>query len=202
MQYIEGYYQKGKAKVRLLHTSTNTKSVDVYINNCLLLKDFRFKYSSEYLNLPEGSYQIDIFPEGVSNRPNLTKYLKVIANKSYTLVATDQMDALQLLVISDDEFVHSGETKIRFFHLSPNTPTVDIAIYKGDTIFPHIEYGEVTDYLSLIPMTVDLEVRKVGTKEVTFLLKRVNVKPNLAYTIAIVGLTEENLHLEAIFLVP
>jgi hypothetical protein len=128
--------------------------------------------------------------------------LEVVQGITYTFAALNSDGKTTFLTVSDDEMVPPGETKVRFLHLSPTAPKVDIAVKKGDVIFSDLEFRSVTNYLPLTPMTVDLEIRLAGTKDVVLPINRVNVKPDLAYTIAVVGLPGETPRLEAIFLVP
>ncbi|WP_417900145.1 DUF4397 domain-containing protein [Bacillus haimaensis] len=190
------------SKVRVLHGAPRTKIVDVYINKELILRGLRYKNSSEYLELPAGSYQVELTITDKPSQILSSSMLEIAQGTSYTLAALNSDGKTTILPVSDDEEVPPGETKVRFLHLSPTSPNVDIAVKKGDVIFSDLEFRSVTDYLPLTPMTVDLEIRLAGTKEVVLPINRVNVKPDLAYTIAVVGLPGESPNLDAIFLVP
>lgn len=190
------------SKLRVLHGAPRTTIVDVYINKELILRGLRYKNSSEYLELPAGSYQVELTITDKPSQLLSSSMLDVAQGISYTLAALNSDGNTTILPVSDDEEVPSGETKVRFLHLSPTAPKVDIAVKKGDVIFSNLEFRSVTDYLPLTPMTVDLEIRLAGTKDVVLPINKVNVKPDLAYTIAVVGLPGEPPNLEAIFLVP
>lgn len=191
----------GHARIRFFHSSPVAETIHVHVNKQLLLKDLHDKNTSEYLELPEGSYQID-FTRGDSSHSILTETINIETNQSYTIATIGLEDALQLLLVTDDDYIPMNETKIRFLHLATNNPIVDIAVHKGDIVFPKVAFGTVTDYLPLTPMTVDLEVRKHGTKEVILPLNRVRAKPNLAYSIALVTHSKENTTLQALLLSP
>lgn len=201
-QSVRNISGSNTSKVRVLHGAPRTTILDVYINKELILRGLRYKNSSEYLEIPAGSYQVELT---ITDKPLQilnSSMLEVSQGISYTLAALNFDANTTILPVSDDEKVPPGETKVRFLHLSPSAPKVDIAVKKGDVIFFDLDFRSVTDYLPLTPMTVDLEIRLAGTKDVVLPINRVNVKPDLAYTIAVVGLPGETPNLEAIFLVP
>lgn len=121
-------------------------------------------------------------------------------DKTYTVAAVGKLNNLQLLPIVDQPGVPEGKTKVRFAHLSPDAPAVDIAVKGGNVLFSNVSFKEVTNYLTLAPTTVDLEVRKAGTNEVVLLLLNVKLEPNKVYTIAAVGLAQGTPALEAVIL--
>ncbi|MGM0845407.1 MAG: DUF4397 domain-containing protein [Bacillota bacterium] len=192
--------QDHPAQVRVLHAVPDAPDVDVYVNGNKILSDVSFKDISGFMPLPAGSYHIDIYPAGTSVSTVISKKVTVEAGKIYTLAAVGKGNKLQLLPYVTDPFVPQGETKVRFIHLSPNAPAVDIAVMKGDVIFPKISFKQATDYLGLTPMTVNLEVRAAGTKNTVLSVPNVSLEPNQSYTIFAVGLLNENPELEALLI--
>ncbi|WP_421379017.1 DUF4397 domain-containing protein [Bacillus salacetis] len=194
-----GFRQQDRpAQVRVLHAVPDAPNVDVYVNGNKVLSDVAFKEISGFMPLPAGRYHIDIYPAGTSVSTVISKKVTVEAGKIYTLAAVGKGSKLQLLPYVTDPFVPSGETKVRFIHLSPNAPAVDIAVKKGDVIFPNVSFKQATDYLGLTPMTVNLEVRAAGTKDAVLTVPNVTLKPNQAYTIFAVGLLNDTPELEAL----
>jgi hypothetical protein len=117
----------------------------------------------------------------------LNKKITVEPGKSYTLAAIDSVKKMRLLVFQNQPTVPRNESKVRFIHLSPDTPPLDIAVKDRDVIFPMVSYKQTTEYLGLTPMTVDLEVRGTGSKTVLLPMPRVHFMPNESYTIVFVG---------------
>jgi hypothetical protein len=190
--------QDQPAQVRVLHAVPNAPDVDVYVNGNKILSDIAFKDISGFMPLPAGSYHIDIYPAGTSVSTIISKKVTVEEGKVYTLAAAGKGSKLQLLPFVTDPFIPSGETKVRFIHLAPNAPAVDIAVTKGDVIFPKVSFKQATEYLGLTPMTVNLEVRAAGTKDAVLPVPNVTLKPNQVYTIFAVGLLNETPELEAL----
>ena len=186
------------AYVRVLHAVPDAPNVDVYVNGNKVLSNIAFKDISEFLPLPAGKYHIDVYPAGTSVSTVISKKVTVEAGKIYTLAAVGRGNKLQLLPYVTDPFVPANETKVRFIHLSPDAPAVDIAVQKGDVIFPDVSFKQATDYLGLTPMTVNLEVRAEGTKNAVLTVPNVTLKPNQSYTIFAVGLLGGKPELEAL----
>ncbi|OLS37785.1 DUF4397 domain-containing protein [Bacillus sp. MRMR6] len=179
------------AKIRFLHTSPDAQDVDIYINGHLILKNLAFKQISNYLSLTAGKYHIDIYPAGNMLDSVLNKKISIEPGKSYTFAAIHPVKKLRLLSFVNEPTVPVNESKIRFIHLSPNAPEIDIAVTKRDVVFPNISYKETTDYLGISPMSVDFELREAGSTKVIFPIPKADFKPNQAYTITIVGLLNE-----------
>lgn len=97
---------------------------------------------------------------------------------------------MRLLIYLNQPEVPLNEAKVRFIHLSPDTPPLDIAVKDRDVIFPKVSYKQATEYLGLTPMTVDLEVRMSGSKEIVLPMSKVQFKTNDSYTIVFLGLSK------------
>jgi hypothetical protein len=193
---------QGQAKVRVLHASPDAPAVDLYVNGQPALKGVTFKQQSEYFSVPAGQYQIDIYPAGEKNQPVLTQTVRVEAGNMYTVAAAGQLNELQLIPVVDNDRVNSGNAKVRFWHLSPNAPAVDIAVKGGDVLFRNVPFGKATRYLTLPATTADLEVRVAGTNQVALTVPDVTLNPGQAYTAVAVGFAGAQPPLEAIFLQP
>lgn len=190
------------AKVRILHAAPDAPNVDVYVNGTRVLKDFPYKKITEYLPLPQGKYQVDIYPTGNLVSTIISRKVIVQNGKMYTLAATGTDKNLRLIPFEDNPNVPQGEAKMRVIHLSADTPPVDIAVKNGDVIFQNVSYRKATNYLGVTPMHIDLEAREAGTNNVVLALPDVDLKPNTVYSIYIIGSFDGTPPLEALILVP
>ncbi|ULT55320.1 DUF4397 domain-containing protein [Neobacillus drentensis] len=179
----------GNAQIRFLHTSADSPNVDVYVNGSRVIKDLAFKQVSQHMPLKAGKYHIDIYPAGNMVDSVLNKNITVEEGNSYTLTTIDSVKKMRLLVFLNQPEVPVNEAKVRFIHLSPDSSTLDIAVKDRDVIFPTVSYKQATEYLGLTPMTVDLEVRSAGSKNILLPLPKVSFKPNGSYTIVFLGLS-------------
>jgi hypothetical protein len=186
--------------IRLLHAVPDVPSVDIYVNTNRVLRDVAFKDISDYLTLPAGKYHIDIYPAGTGVSTLVSKKVKIKPGKVYTFAAAGTSNKLQLLPYIDDPSVPRGETKLKFIHLSPDAPAVDIGVKSGDTVFSDISFKKASDYLILTPMTVNLEARKAGTKDKVLDIPHVKLNANQPYTLVAVGLAGRTSELEIMLL--
>jgi hypothetical protein len=184
-------------RVRFLHTSPDAPEVDIYINGQMQVKHLPFRVASNYLPLKPGKYHIDIYPKGNSIDSILNKKITVEPDKSYTLAIIDSVKKMRLLPYLNQPEVPMNESKIRFLHLSADTGALDMAVKDRDIVFPNISYKQTTDYLGIMPMTVDLEVREAGTKTIVLPMPKAQFRPNETYTIVLIGLSKEDPALQA-----
>ncbi|WP_404428266.1 DUF4397 domain-containing protein [Sutcliffiella horikoshii] len=191
--------ERENSRLRFLHASPGIMAVDVHVNNNPVWKDLRYTNSSSYVDIKPTNNKIEIYQNG---QKLFDGTLQANTGKTYTVAIAGTKDKLQLIPVEDDASVPQSESKLRFWHLSPDAPPVDIAVKKGDVVFSDIPYSGISDYLGLTPMTVDLEMRVSGTKDIVLPLNRISLKPDVAYTIVAVGLVKNGTPLEAIFLVP
>ncbi|WP_044895030.1 DUF4397 domain-containing protein [Bacillus alveayuensis] len=186
------------AMVRVFHASPNAPAVDVYINGQKVLQELKYKHISRYLKVPTGQYRIDIYPSGQTTSPVLSEMVYILPSLRYTVAAIGSVNNLKLLPFFDNPYVSSGETKVRFAHLSPDAPAVDIAVKGGNVLFKNVRYKEVSDYVKVSPnQKMDLEVRVAGTDNVVLTVPNVRFDSNKSYTI---GATGEPSSLEAVLI--
>lgn len=189
-----------KAFVRILHASPDIGNIDIYINNNRIFKNVSFMTTTDFIDLVAGDHLFEVFQSGKTNKPLLSKNMIVHHEEVTNFAAFSSVKELELFAFPHQPEVPSGESKIRFLHLATNTPLIDIAVKGRDVVFPNLSYEQITEYLGITPMTVDLEARIAGCKDVILPLPKLKFAANYAYTIAIVG-SPHPLPLEVIILI-
>lgn len=190
---------KDMASVRFLQASS-AESVDIFIDGKLLLEKFPYRKISSYASFPSETLQICIYP-AERDQAILCKKKAFSQGISYTLALIGTIEKLQLLPLQNDSSVPAGESKIRFLHLGLNTPSLDIAVKNRDVVFPDLSCKQITDYLGITPMTVDLEARLAGEKTVVLPLPKLKFAANQAYTIALVEQSDQPDTLDVMILI-
>jgi len=190
------------AKIRILHAVPGAPNVDVLVNGTRVLKDFPYKKVTDYLSLPAGKYQVDVYPTGNLASSLISRKINVESGKSYTIAATGAEKKLNLQTFEDQFDVPSGKTKVRLVHLSPDAGAVDVGVKNGDNLFNNVTFRKSTDYLTINPTNADLEVKKAGTNDTVLSLPNVNLLPNTSYSVYAIGLANDKPSLEALILVP
>ncbi|KGX91425.1 DUF4397 domain-containing protein [Pontibacillus marinus] len=204
-QMMGGYFRsehnssQQQSFVRAFHASPNAPAVDIYVNDQKLLENVQYKQTSDYIPVMPGSYRIKITPAGQSQAV-LTQDVEVPSNAAITLAAAGNVEDLTLVPYQDDRTPVQEKAKARFIHLSPDAPAVDIAVKGGDVLFSNVGFKQSTDYLTLSPTTVDLEVRPAGSNQVVLTIPNVKLDANQIYNAVAVGYAQGSPQLEAIFI--
>jgi hypothetical protein len=87
-------------------------------------------------------------------------------------------------VITDDLTAPaSGKAHVRFVHLSPNAPAVDIAVDGGSVVFADYSFKEYSAFTPLDAGSYDLEVRAAGTSTVALDLDPITLQAGKIYTV-------------------
>lgn len=176
-----------KANIRFLQAVYNTQFFDIFVNKEIVAKRLPFQKESNYISLLPGTYTIEIFSSKDPVQRLLSTNIIIKSGNFYTLAAVKKREAAELFIISNMPNVPFGEAKMRFLHLAPELPAIDLAVKDRDVVFPNVSFQQVTDYLGLTPMTVDLELRIAGSKQVLLPMPKLKFKANEAYTIVLFG---------------
>ena len=196
-RYNEGKMSAGY--VRVIHTVPDAPNVDIYADNKLIISNLAYGEYTDYLMLPVGTYQISVTVAGTQNRPVIANMFTVTQNTISTIAAVGTLKDIGLLAITDaDEAKKPGKAMVRFLHLSPNAPAVDITLPDGTVIFGNVSFKHITRYLDLTPMDYTLQVRVAGTSNVVLTVPGVNLSADKYYTIYAIGLVGERPELEAL----
>ncbi|WP_066368279.1 DUF4397 domain-containing protein [Neobacillus fumarioli] len=194
----ESGLRQRESVIRVLHAYYDSPNIDLYLNGKRIIKNLPFKNVSKDFPLAPGKYQVDIYPAGNMIDSILNKKVTIEPGKSYTLTTINHVKRINLLIFENLPDVPAGESKVRFIHLSPDTGNLDIAVKNRDVIFPNITYKQATDYLGLTPMTVDLEARAAGSKNIILSMPKLQFKANESYTIVFVGFADESPELQIV----
>lgn len=177
------------AFIRVLHASPGTSAVDVYANGKLLARNLAYKEFTPYLQVDAGNYNIKIYPTGSTTNPILNTNVNIEPRTISTLAAINRPGELGLQQVMEPKTqIPSGKTMIRFVHLSPNAPGVDVTLPDGTKLFSDVTYREVTDYIPVNPGTYTWQARVTGTDQVALNVPNIKLKPNRFYSVYAVGL--------------
>lgn len=183
------YGKKMVSCVRVFHASPDAPAVDVYANDKLIAKNLSYKEFSKYLQIKPGKYNIKVYPTGETQNPVINTNVTAPPCSIFTVAAVDCLCDIELLPIPEPgKPIPPGKTCVRFVHLSPNAPNVDITLPDGAILFENVGFKEYTDYIIVDPGTYTLQVRPTGTDEVVLTVPNVKVNPCRFYTVYAVGI--------------
>jgi hypothetical protein len=155
------------ARVQIIHNSPEP-TVDVYANGELFIDDFEFRTATEFIYLPaELPIDIGVAPgNSTSSNDIIATFPSTFDNgQTYIVVASGIVGGnpgFDLLVKDNarERSVDPSKIEVTVLHGAPGAPNVDVSSYPdGTAILPNFAYGTFTDYLSLDPEVLLLDVR-------------------------------------------
>lgn len=194
------YDLKGNtAYVRVLHAVPDAPNVDVYANGVLLAENVAYGNVTAYIPIEKGIYKITIYPAGSMTTPVLKKMLTVEGNDKLTVAAVGTLSTISAMLIRDsNQPMQKDKALVRFIHLSPDAPAVDITMPDGTVIFNNVSYLQATDYIPLLPSSYTLQVRLANTPTVVLTVPNVLVEANKYYTVYAIGFAGKTPSLQAL----
>ena len=178
---------------RLLHASPNAPVVDIYLNNALAVRNLAYRGFSQYLTVPPGIYNIKVYPSGQQNIPILDTSITIPERSIQTIAAIGIAPDISLLPVNEPaEPTLPDKVFLRFAHLSPNAPNVDVALPNNSILFNDVSYMEVANYTAVNPGNYTFYIRAAGTNQNVLYVPNINLKPNRFYTIYAVGIAGGN----------
>jgi len=183
----------------LFHASPDAPQVDVLLNNRLVASNLAYRGFTEYLPLQPGRYNVKVLRAGTRTNPVIDEDLNIPANSIFTVAVTGRVANIGLLPIAEPRMrIPAGKLFLRFGHLSPNAPRVDVRLPDNRPLFTNVGFNEVTDYIPVNPGTYAISVFIAGTNQRVLYVPNINLKANRFYTVYAVGLAGDNPPLQAL----
>lgn len=180
-----------KSYIRLLHASPGAPAVDVYANDKKISSNLAYKQFTKYFSIPSGQYNITVYPAGRKDKPVLRRNVNVPPGTIYTLAAAGKFPAVELVSIPEPkQQIPQGMALVRFVHLSPGTPNMDLRLADGATLFQNIGYKEMSQYSPIRPGRYTFDLYPTGTNNRILTVPNINLKGNQIYSIYATGLVD------------
>lgn len=197
-QYLP--FTTGKYNVKLY----NTNNGDLLLNQNVNIQDNRYltvvalseNNKVGLLSLPDHSQKIDLSYD----------YDESMVNEKLNMMhGLENLTGMDQMVEMDSDYTFRNDMMgnpayVRFVHLSPNAPAVDITT-ENNVLAEDIIYKEATDYIEVPAGTYTILVKPTGTNQVVLRVPQVTLRPDDVKTIYVVGLVGGTPKLEAIALV-
>ena len=179
--------------IRLLHASPNAPAVDIYANGSPLARNLSYRGFTEYLPVPGGTYNIAVFRAGQTTNPVLTTNINIPGGSIFTVAAIGLLPNITLLPIEEPRLsIPAGKLMLRFVHLSPNAPNVDLEIQPGGMIFRNVAYKDITQYIPINPATYTFNLKVTGTNQRVLYVPNIRLEAGRFYTIYAIGIVAGN----------
>ncbi len=193
----------GGARVRVVHASPDAPAVDILVNDGVAFSNLAFEGITDFAEVPAGTYNVKVVPTGATSPIVIEADLPLSAATDYTVIATDFLAMLTPAILTADGGMPTeGNAWVRFFHASPDTPAVDIAVTNGPVLLPNVAFQQGTDYIEVPAGTYDLEARVAGTSTVGLAIPGVMLEAGKVYTAYATGLLADVGALENFYFLP
>lgn len=181
-----------EASLRVAHLSPDAPNVDVWLDGAMVaaLTDVPFGAVSAYLTVPAGDHNVQVFATGTSTGAVIDADVTLTADTAYTVAATGellQQDLQPLVLVDNDMPTVAGNSLVRFVHLSPDAPAVDVVVTGGATLFPNTSFRGSTSYGSVTAGMYDLEVQLASNQAVALTIPGLVLTGGTNYTVFATG---------------
>lgn len=175
--------EAANANVKVVHASPDAPGVDLLVDDNVAGANLTYPNNTGYLEVEEGTRNIKVNVTGTSTTV-IQADLPILGNKNYSVFAVDAVANLTPIVIEDDlTSPAAGSSHVRFIHLSPDAPAVDITLTDGTVVFGNYEFKDYSEFTPLPSASYDLQVRLAGTSTVVLELPGISVMDGNIYTV-------------------
>jgi hypothetical protein len=179
------------ASVRMVHASRKMGNIDIYLNDQLILSNFAYLNTTDYISLEPDNYRLAVFATGAdpaSATPLWTDNLTITGNAlAFTFVAIGE-ENFRVNVYADNlELIPQGQARVRFITAITNVDSISfINAANAGTLWGGLAFGQGSDNLNLDANTRTFNVNQTGAGP----LYRIESFPLVAgayYTFIVVG---------------
>lgn len=203
------------ARLQVIHNcaATDAASVDVYLNDGVLIDNFAFRTASAFIDAPAGeNFDVSIaLPTSMDTVNALFKQSFILESaKTYIVVASGTIGSgnyspatsFSLEVITDarETSTTNGNVDVLVYHGSTDVPTVDVVETQvgAGTIVDNLAYSESAGYLDLGATDYDLDIRdESGTTTVASFNADITTLADKAITILASGFLDPSANNDA-----
>lgn len=183
----------GKANVMVVHASPDAPGVDLLVDNVKINSSaLTFPNNTGYVSVNEGTRNIKVNAAGTSTSV-INADVPFTANKNYSVFAYKAVAQIGAIVVEDNLATPAvGKAHIRFFHLSPDAPGVDVGVLNGSTFTPVFSNRSFETQTSaaanaaFTPVdagTYTFQVRVAGTATAALTIPGVTLEAGKIYTV-------------------
>jgi hypothetical protein len=167
-----------------VHASPGTPGVDLLIDDAVEGAGLTYPNNTGYLSFAAGIRNIKVNLAGTATTA-IEADLRLDVDGNYTVFAVDTGANLGPLVLVDDLTAPAaGFAHVRFVHLSPDAPPVNIDVGGGGgRLFADYEFKEASAFTPVATGTYDLEVRLVSDNSLVLPLNGIVLEDGKIYTV-------------------
>jgi Domain of unknown function (DUF4397) len=175
---------KDLAKVQVIHASPDAPGVDVLIDDSKVNSSpLSFPNNTAYLDVEAGTRNLKVNAAGTTTTV-INGNVTLEKNKYYSVFAADVLSSIEPVILVDDLTAPaSGKAHVRFVHLSPDAPAVDVAVSGGPIVFSNVAFKGATGFTAVDAATYTFDVKVAGTNTVALSLPGIKLDAGKIYTV-------------------
>jgi hypothetical protein len=173
------------AKLRMGYFSSDAPAVDFYVDGQKAWSDIGYKTVSQYISVTAGNHTITVRTAGQPNSAPVAEGQQSIdANSFFTGIAAGKINQQKVAFYPDSlSTPPAGKSMVRFVHLAPEVPGVDVKVVNGPTLFTNIGFLGGSQYATVDAGTYNLALYPTGASSPTlFTANGVEVPPGVIAT--------------------
>lgn len=173
-----------QGKVLVVHASPDAPGVDLLVDDAKVNSSaLTFPNNTGYLNVEAGSRNFKVNAAGTSTSV-INADATIDPNTNYSLFAINRLSTIEALLVVDDLTAPAaGKAHVRFIHLSPDAPAVDVTLTNGTIVFGNTAFKSGTAFTPLDAGTYNLQARVAGTSTVALDIPNVTLAAGKIYTV-------------------
>lgn len=184
--------------LQVLHALPEVAQVDVYINEELLQENLKYRKMTRFLPIGPGNNRIRVFPAGSKTNPILDTEVDLPKSSVITLAIIGMGSGTEVLpILQPINDVNPQEAEIRFAHLSPDAPSLNLFL-NDKSVFSSVRYKQLSDYSIISPGSNNVQLRPSDDLDIILAENNFEFIAGKAYTVYGVGLYEGTPGLEII----
>jgi len=169
--------------VKVVHASPDAPGVDLLVDNTVAGTNLTFPNNTGYLTVPSGTRNVKVNVTGTMTTV-IEANVPFMQASNYSVFAVNSVSNIEPLLIEDDLTAPAqGKAHVRFIHLSPDAPAVDITLTDGTVVFGNRAFKDFTAFTPLDAGSYDLQVRVAGTPNVALDLPGITLEAGKIYTV-------------------
>ena len=182
-------------KIAASFGSPDAPAVDAYVDGAKVFTNAPFKTVTNYADVKAGQHLFQVVPTGktLAQGPMVISTTATVdAAHDYSVLAIGRLTNIAPLILADDNLLPApGKTLVRFVHVSPDSPAVDVIVPEANNLklFSRIGFKNVGKYTPIDAGTVNLSVRVGGTDVSAVELKGLKLEPRTVVTVYVFGLS-------------
>ena len=175
------------AFIRVVHASPDVGTVDVFVDGSKMLSSFQYATVTGYVPLPAGQHKVQIALIGKGPGASvISQMISMQAGQAYTVAALGTMaSGFSLQVFTDNNMVAGNIAKVRVYHLSPGTGTVNVTASNGTDV-TGLSYPQASNYITVTPGNYTLNI--TPTQANTTFPVQATLKPWTVTSVFAIGL--------------